>query len=241
MSANIFHFKQFSIRQENCAMKVGTDSVLLGAWATLAHTGNILDIGTGTGILAIMAAQRTRHTAITGIEIAPHAAQQARENCEASPWKERITIEQADFIEFARHTDTRYATILSNPPYFDDLLPPDAARSTARHAVALRYEDIFDLSRRLLQENGTLALIFPASLFRHIDEIAMLAGWSITRQLFVSTRPGKEPKRVLCEWQHALLPRPAASHLTIECQPGIYSQEYIALTQDFYLKFGPRT
>lgn len=219
-------------------MKVGTDSVLLGAWATLPHEGNILDIGTGTGILAIMAAQRTRHTAITGIEIDADAARQATENCMACPWKERITIEHADFNQFAGSTDTRFSAILSNPPYFNDLLPPDAARSTARHAVTLRYDEIFDHSRKLLQDNGTLALIFPASLFQRIDETAMLTGWSLTRHLIVNTLPGKPPKRMLCEWQHALLPRPAASYLTIERQPGEYTPEYIALTRDFYLRFG---
>lgn len=238
MSANIFHFRQFSIRQERCAMKVGTDSVLLGAWAALPQEGNILDIGTGTGILAIMAAQRSRHTAITGIELDADAAQQARENCCACPWKERITIEHADFNLFARATDSRFAAILSNPPYFDDLLPPDAARRTARHAITLQYDAIFGLSRMLLQDGGTLSLVFPAKLFDRIDEAAMLTGWSLSRQLVVNTLPGKPPKRMLCEWRHALLPRPVASYLTIEKQPGEYTQEYIALTRDFYLKLG---
>ncbi len=241
MSANIFHFRQFSIRQEHCAMKVGTDSVLLGAWATLPQEGNILDIGTGTGILAIMAAQRTRHTAITGIEIDADAAQQARENCCACPWNERITIEHADFNLFARATGSRFDAILSNPPYFDDLLPPDAARRTARHTITLQYDAIFGLSRMLLQDGGTLSLVFPAKLFDRIDEAAMLTGWSLSRQLVVNTLPGKPPKRMLCEWRHTLLPRPAASHLTIEKQPGEYTQEYIALTHDFYLKFGQQS
>lgn len=237
MSANVFHFKRFSIRQEHCAMKVGTDSVLLGAWATIPLTGHILDIGTGTGILAIMAAQRSPHATITGIEIDAEAAKEAMVNCAACPWKERIIVEHADFNEYARITKTRYAAILSNPPYFDDLLSPDAARSTARHAVALQYEEIFDLARPLLQTGGTLTLIFPAQLFNRIDEIAMLAGWSLSRQLIVSTLPNKQPKRILGEWQHTLLPRPAASYLTIEQHPGEYSQEYISLTHDFYLKF----
>lgn len=236
MSANVFHFKQFSLCQQGCAMKVGTDSVLLGAWAALPPSGNILDIGTGTGILAIMAAQRTADATVTAVEIDPDAACRARENVRLCPWSNRITVIRDDFNTYAGRTADRFHAILSNPPYFDDdLLPPDEARRTARHTVSLHYAAIFSLSRQVLLPGGSLSLVVPVPLYSHVDKAAMLAGWSASRLTLVSTRLGKPPKRALCEWQYGLLPPPRVEHLAIEDAPGKYSQAYSRLTGDFYL------
>ncbi len=238
MSEQGFRFKQFAIQQERCAMKVGTDGVLLGAWAALPAEGNILDIGTGTGILALMAAQRTTECRITAIEIDADAAEQAKENVAASPWHDRIEVLHADFNEFARDTERRFAAILSNPPYFEESLRPnDGARCTARHTVTLQYDALFSLARRLLLPEGRLSLVIPADLYKRVDECAMLSGWSATRLTYVCTTPRKSPKRVLCEWQQGIAAPCPTERLVIAHSPNCYTDAYRELTRDFYLHF----
>lgn len=238
MTDTAFRFKQFTIRQERCAMKAGTDSVLLGAWADFPQEGQILDIGTGTGILALMAAQRTRQAFITGIEIDAAAAGQARDNAAASAWSNRIGIIDGDFNIYAGSTTDRYDSLVSNPPYFEhSLLPHDAARTTARHTTTLNYKALFALAKRLLLPQGNLSLVMPAGLYRQVNETAMLSGWGVSRLTFVRTTPRKMPKRILCEWRVGHVAPCQPSTLTIEDAPGHFSDEYRNLTGSFYLKF----
>lgn len=233
-----FCFKQFSLQQGDCAMKVGTDSVLLGAWASIPAQGNILDIGAGTGILSLMAAQRSQHARITGIEIARDAARQAQENVARSPWSARIEIINGDFTLWVDKTELMFDSILSNPPYFEQsLLSTDPARTTARHTTALRYEQIFDLSRQLLLSHGTLSLVIPVEAYRHVDETAMLYGWGASRLTQIRTTATKAPKRLLCEWKRNHYTACQKNELSIRSNDGSYSEEYINLTQDFYLNF----
>ncbi len=238
MTDNTFSFKQFEIRQEHCAMKIGTDSVLLGAWAELPEQGSILDIGAGTGILSLMAAQRCASATITAIEIDPPAACQARENIAASPWHERIMVLNEDFTQWAVSCPSTYDCIISNPPYFEQsLLSPNAARSMARHTDSLSYAQIFDLTRRVISPRGRLSLVLPTDLYARTNETAQLYGWGITRLTFVQTTPHKNPKRILCEWQQRHLAPCLPSVLTIHNSDGQYTDEYKNLTQDFYLHF----
>lgn len=238
MTEKGFCFKQFEIRQGDCAMKVGTDGVLLGAWASLPEEGNILDIGAGTGILSLMAAQRAPQARITGIEIDEKAAQQARQNVSNSHWCDRINIVNSDFTAWAVGTEQRYAAILSNPPYFEQsLLSPDESRTTARHTTSLNYDHIFDLSRHILLPQGTLSLVIPDMLYRHINDIAMVYGWGASRYTQVRTTARKAPKRALCEWRRNHYAPCLNDTLTIHDAQGEYSQEYVALTGNFYLHF----
>lgn len=238
MTDTVFRFKQFTIHQDRCAMKTGTDSVLLGAWTAFPQTGKILDIGTGTGILALMAAQRTLNALITGIEIESDAARQAQENAGSSIWENRITIVNDDFNKYAEGTTDRYDCLISNPPYFEQsLLSPDPSRSTARHTTTLCYKDLFALSRKLLLPQGNLSLIIPADLYSQVNETAMLLGWGLSRLTYIRSTPRKVPKRALCEWRQKYVIPCHPDLLTIENAPGIYSDEYKKLTSPFYLKF----
>ena len=181
MSNEYFQFKQFTVRHERCAMKVGTDGVLLGAWAPVEGVGRILDVGTGTGLVALQLAQRTASARITAIEIDPDAAAQAGENVAASPWSDRIEVVCGDFATFrqiatfdtfatpslvAKPTvaeEEGYDLIVSNPPYFTEALQcPDPRRCTARHTATLDYALLFRRGAALLAPGGELALIFPA-------------------------------------------------------------------------------
>lgn len=238
MSDSKFSFKQFELHQELCAMKVGTDSVLLGAWAQIPQEGHILDIGTGTGILALMAAQRCPKASITAIEIDGDAARQAQENVARSQWSDRIEIVTGDFTHLPPSLDKQYNSIISNPPYFEQsLLSPDAARTTARHTTALSYETIFKHSRHIIAHNGNLSLVIPADLYRQVNHTAMLYGWGASRLTMVRTTPRKQPKRALCEWRLNHYTPCVEAILTIHTTTGEYSDEYKHLTQEFYLHF----
>ena len=237
MTDTKFSFKQFDIHQDRCAMKVGTDGVLLGAWAYIPASGHILDIGTGTGLLSLMAAQRSHTAQVTALEIDSNAAEQARENALRSPWGERITVVNDDFCKWARQCEVRYNKIISNPPYFEQsLLSPDASRTTARHTTMLTYDDIFSLARNLIAEGGSLSLVIPASMYEQVNHTAMLYGWGASRLTLVRTTPRKPAKRALCEWRRNHYTPCQEEILTLNNPPQGYSEEYIRLTEPFYLK-----
>lgn len=238
MTEKKFSFKQFEIYQGQCAMKVGTDSVLLGAWATIPASGHILDIGAGTGILSLMAAQRSIDTLITALEIDSDAAQQCSENVARSMWSSRVQVVNGDFNNPIHLANCTFEAILSNPPYFEQsLLSPNAARTVARHTTTLGYDTIFNRSRELLAPQGHLSMVVPYDLFAHINDTAMTHGWGASRLMLVHTTPRKQPKRALCEWRRNHYAPCSEQHLTIHNNDGSYSQEYIELTQDFYLHY----
>lgn len=232
-----FTFKQFHIDHSRCAMKVGTDGTLLGAWATLPANGRILDIGTGTGLIAIMAAQRTVEARITAIDIDPDCITQAKENATASPWSERIDIVHTPLQEFA--TDEKFDVIVSNPPYFvDSFLSPDASRSTARHTDTLSFNELTQGVLRLLAQEGRFALILPQ------PEMALFLTAArgrlfVTRRCEVWSTPTSGIRRIMSELSMTPPQRPPLTEkLIIEDNgPQGYSEEYRALTRDFYLKF----
>ncbi len=241
MSNSYFRFKEFVVRQAGAAMKVGTDGVLLGAWASLTGgEGRILDVGTGTGLIALMAAQRTAGTLIDAIEIDPAAAEQARRNVEDSPWADRISVEAVSLQELSERADLpRYDHILSNPPYFvDSLKPPDAGREAARHAGQLTYDELAAGVARLLAPEGRFSAIFPYEESALFVVRAAIAGLYCVRRTNVHTAPGRPVKRVLLGFSRT---RPASvkeETLIIEnaARDG-YSDAYRQLTRDFYLYF----
>ncbi len=219
-------------------MKVGTDGVLLGAWVSVSSADRrILDIGTGTGLIALMLAQRVPQARIVGLDIGEVA--EARANAEASPWADRIEMRQMPVQAFA--PPERFDLIVSNPPFFvDSLLCPDAGRTAARHAVSLSFAELRDAAVRLLAPGGRFAVILPADTAAHF--IALCCGslaW--VRRTDVRTTPRRPARRSLLEFIAAEpggAPLPVCSELTVgtgeaEC----YTPEYRALTRDFYLKF----
>lgn len=238
MSDSKFSFKQFELHQELCAMKVGTDSVLLGAWAKLPEQGRILDIGCGTGILSLMVAQRSPSLSVTAIEIDPRATLQAQENVAQSPWHERIEVINGDFTQTAGTLGRVFDSIISNPPYFEQsLLSPDNARTTARHTTSLSYDAIFRQARDIIMPDGNISLVIPADLYTQVNHTAMLYGWGASRLTMVRTTPRKQPKRALCEWRRNHFAPCNEEILTIHTGDGEYSDEYKTLTKEFYLKF----
>lgn len=232
----MFRFKQFEIDDSLSAMKIGTDGVLIGAWARVEGCRNILDVGTGTGLIALMTAQRNAEVHVTAIDIDNMAAEEARLNALRTPWHERITVLCADVRDY--NPATKFDHIISNPPYFNDALrSPDVARNTARHTDTLGYEELVAAAERMLVAGGRLSVVLPtdgAALFRRV---AFERLW-LARQMDVVTREGEEPKRTMMEFvlsDHALMPR--CEHLTIHHRDGTYTAEYRQLTAEFYLAF----
>lgn len=229
-----FQFKQFTVWHDKCAMKVGTDGVLLGAWAPAGSAQRILDIGTGTGLVALMLAQRSEASSITALEIDRDAAVQAQENIDRSPWKDRIEVIRADFNHF--HSSSKYDLIVSNPPYFVSSLEcPDRKRNCARHNDNLTYEELLKGVAGLLSPRGIFTLVIPSDVAGCITELADKYALYPSRQLSVLTKANDKPKRTLIsftfEKQECL-----TEHLLTEIARHQYSDEYIRLTKDFYLK-----
>ncbi|WP_039858668.1 tRNA1(Val) (adenine(37)-N6)-methyltransferase, partial [Segatella buccae] len=193
-----FRFRQFSVRHDRCAMKVGTDGVLLGAWAPGGRS--ILDIGTGTGLIALMMAQRFPEAHVTGIDIDGDAALQARENAADSPFAPRIEVAHSSLAGFvaAASPPLSFDSIVCNPPFFlHSLKNPDARRSVARHADSLPFADLFRGVAALLAPSGVFSAIVPAEVFEAFTAEASIAGLFVSRLTRVRTTPRKPPKRSL--------------------------------------------
>lgn len=228
-----FKFKRFTVYHDLCAMKVGTDGVLLGAWTDVNTSSRILDIGTGSGLVALMLAQRCE-ASITAIDIDADAVKQAQINIEASNWKERMKIFHTDLCNFS--PQCLFDTIVSNPPYFvDSLKCSDIQRNTARHNDTLTSEQLFENVSYLLCPEGEFSLILPFEQTESAISTGEKYGLYPTRHTRVITRPGLPPKRSLLAFKkhsEEYIPQ----NLVIELDRHVYSAEYIALTKEFYLK-----
>lgn len=239
-----FRFKRFEIRQEGSAMKVGTDGVLLGAWYGMpsADDAAALDIGTGTGLIALMTAQRGEAAGlrVDAVEIEAASYAQATENVATSPWASRVRVHNMSIQDYARCTTEKYALIVSNPPYFTQALKcPDPARTTARHTTELSYSELAACAAELLADEGRFAVILPHEQAQEFIDITQDHGLTLTRRTDVLPAPTSQPKRALMEFAHNGYACPASVD-TLVIENGArheYSYEYRALTKDFYLKF----
>ncbi len=232
-----FQFKQFSIKQDQCAMKVGTDSVLLGAWTTIEpSTNSVLDIGSGTGILALMIAQRSHAELIDGLEIDAKAYEQCVENFERSPWGDRLFCYHASLEEFADEIDDSYDLIVSNPPFHPDFSKSgNQARDLARFQDAMPFEHLIDSAFKLLAPHGRLVVIIPFSEEQRFIDIALQNNLHPNKILRVKGTPSSEFKRSLIDLSF-VKNNLNIDVLIIETSRHQYTEDYIALTQDFYLK-----
>lgn len=232
MSNSYFRFKQFTIRQEHCAMKVGTDGTLLGAWARGGK--NILDIGTGTGLIALMMAQRFPEADVVGIDIDAQAVVQAHANAALSPFVGRVSFCRADARLF--ETESYFASIVSNPPFYDNSLKcPDAQRSVARHTSLLGYSDLMAAARRLMSDDGEFSVVIPVECCQQLEGEAYLAGLFKVRQCGVKTTPRKPVRRYLLAFRKHPTAVCQAEEVVLELEPGHRSAWYAELTKDFYL------
>lgn len=246
-SAN-FKFKQFEVHQLQSAMKVGTDGVILGAWASAREQDrSILDIGTGTGLLALMMAQRTAHLnpppMIDAVEIETLAAAEALFNITNSPWSDRICVHECSFQQLAyqmAQKGQKFDLIISNPPYFvDSSLSTQAARTAARHAALLPYDDLISGVNSILdRERGRFVAIFPSQEGGIFIAKAAASGLFCNRRLNVRHLQERPIKRMVCQFSHHPTPEIEESELIIS--HGLdqqYTTQYMELTKDFYLRF----
>ncbi|MAT54168.1 MAG: hypothetical protein CMN32_06770 [Saprospirales bacterium] len=232
-----FRFKQFSVAQDKCPMKVGTDGVLLAAWADVTGAGRILDIGTGSGVMALILAQRAEKAEVHGVEIDPDAASQAAENMAASPWPERLRTFATSIQDFAKENRQQYDLIVSNPPFFSGgTFSDNNDRMAVRHTIKLPHGDLLSAVRKLLVPTGRFAVILPHIEGLRFRELANSYHLFCTRLTEVHTRPGKPVERLLLQFECNVNPLQKDS-LCIHAGAGPdYSEDYIALTREFYLE-----
>ena len=219
-------------------MKVGTDGVLLGAWARVpARCGRVLDVGTGTGLIALMMAQRCPDAMITGIDIEPSAAGRAAQNAAQCPWPERLDVLQADALAYV--PSQRFDAVVCNPPFFKgQLCSPDLARATARHTASLPHERLLArAAESWLTDGGLLSVVIPAEMSDDFIAVAWEKGLNLYDRCMVHTRPGLPPKRALLCLCKGSCPYPPTSYLCVHDEEGNYTDEYVTLTRTFYLHF----
>jgi tRNA1Val (adenine37-N6)-methyltransferase len=231
----IFTFKHFTARHDRVAMKVGTDGVLLGAWAAVDGAKRILDVGTGSGLIALMVAQRTvSDVSIDAIEMTQDAIQ-AKENFEASPWSDRIRLFHANIRAF--EPAWKYDLIITNPPYFTDgLHPPGPGRKVAKHGVTMNRDDIIQAAKRLLNSTGRISLILPIKEGIQFADHARDQSLHCIRRTLFRTRPEKAPIRFLLEFSFASVPL-QETEISLYDGHNKPSAAYRSLTADFYLNF----
>lgn len=233
-----FQFKQFSVAHDKCAMKIGTDAVLLGAWTECGEAKSILDIGTGTGIIALQMAQRSFAELIDALEIEDNAYEQAVENFEQSIWGDRLFCYHASLQEFVKEMDEKYDLIVSNPPFYTSTFKTnqiEEKRSVARHSQFLTYEELLISTSSLLTDNGSCAFVIPFEEENNFIELAIQNKLFINRITRVKGTPESQIKRSLLQFSF-FEKKTVINELTIETQRHIYTPDYIELVKDFYLK-----
>lgn len=235
MRHDSFKFRQFTIHQDRCAMKVGTDGTLLGAWASAPDGAcRILDIGTGTGLIALMMAQRFPEASVIGIDIDSEAVLQASENANSSPFSSRVSFQQMDVNEFE---SAPFDAIVSNPPYFMSSLEcPDMKRTMARHTSSLSYSELMKAAYRLLNDTGRFSLIIPSEFSKQIVSEAFLNGFNMSRKYDIKTTPKKLPKRCLLEFIKYPVNQLDIKNYSILDEDAERSEWYHNLVKYFYIK-----
>lgn len=230
-----FTFKQFHVNHHRCAMKVGTDGILLGAWVDIQGAKKLLDLGTGTGLVALMLAQRTTSDcAISAVEMDMSACEQAIENIQASPWKEKINLYQTDISTFSQNPPYIFDLIVANPPYFEPAQDcKTTQRNLARYTLNQNHNDWLNAAAQCLHENGKIQFVLPYEAGKILQKSTALY---CTEQCDVITKIGKTPQRMLLTFRK----QPASMHhsqLIIYDENNHYHPDFVALTKDFYLKF----
>ena len=237
MPNDYFQFKQFLVRQDRCAMKVCTDSCLLGAYAAVSQAHTLLDIGAGTGLLSLMAAQRSA-AAITAVEVDARAAAQARENMAASPWAQRLQVVNQSLQDFEKENEQLFEVILCNPPFYKaSHKSADEARNVAMHSHELSFEEILRFCHRFLHPAGTLYLLLPPAESRQFARLAAGHQLYVHEILGVYTKTGGRHIRSILAFGHQPAGTVLESHLEIRQADNSYSDAFRHLLRDYYLIF----
>ncbi len=258
MAGDSFRFQQFLVRQQNCAMKVGTDGVVLGCWARVSgKEQRVLDVGTGTGLISLMIAQRAQQAQVDAVEIDAGACVDAVSNFEGSPFADRLQVYNIDFQSFAENFEKNFAKnfaenfekggdnsaqkydlVVSNPPFFNGTYKSvDAQRTAARHCELLNWDDLLCGVVRVLAPEGRFVVIFPYSDAAVFVAKAALVGLYCTAMLQIFPKPERGAKRMALEFSFSRVPAPRVTALTILNSEGRYTKEYELLTGDFYIRF----
>ena len=231
-----FEFKEFTIHQNNAAMKIGTDGILLGAWADLSDKKKGIDIGSGTGVISIMLCQRNEILEIDSIEVSERAVVDAKKNIKNCKWNKRIKLKHADLKLFS--TENKYDLIISNPPYFKkSLKPKDLDRLKARHEESLNYKDVLNFSEKHLLKNGTINLILPIDQKQEVIEYAEKFGLYVNKECIVFPKPNKNPHRLLIELSKTKKTLESQSLIIENDGRHNYTDNYKKLTREFYTIF----
>ena len=234
----MFHFKEFSIIQEVSSMKVGTDSVILGAWTPAYEPQRILDIGAGTGILSLMMAQTFPTASIHSIEIDPETAEECKQNITLSPWKERISVFQMDIRNFSPSSTNNYDLILSNPPFFsENTYSPNRKRSLARANDFLPFAQLLSCVSRLLSPQGTFSVVIPYKEEASFLQEALHFSLYPYKKLYLKGTYSSPIKRSFLLLSRQQVTQILTKLLIVEKERHQYTEEYQELTKNFYLKF----
>jgi tRNA1Val (adenine37-N6)-methyltransferase len=233
----MFRFKEFSIQDDQCTLKVGTDGILLGAWVEAANAKNILDIGSGCGLIALMLAQKSEKAKIDAVEIDRKSAKQAELNFSSSPWDKRITSLNSSFQDFSNKAETKYDLIVSNPPFFENSLKsPRAKKNLSKHNDQLSFDELLSGAKKLLQPKGKFTLILP---FETKDKFIQKAGSHhlfCSHEIYISPKSGKPFHRAILEFRKEEKKKKFEEIIILQMDNN-YSGTFKNLTRDFYLAF----
>lgn len=231
-----FQFKQFKIYQDRCTMKIGTDGILLGAWADVTNAKTALDIGTGTGLIAIMLGQRMPEASIHAVEIEEIACAQARENMQQAPWNDRLEIFHTSIQEHAKSYSDTYDLIISNPPFFSGgTFSNNQDKASVRHTIKLPHGDLLAAARKLLSDQGRFCVILPYIEGLRFQELAASYHLYATKIMEVKTRVAKPVERLLMQFERVEKPVEQESLVIQNAGEDDWTDAYVALTKSFYL------
>jgi tRNA1Val (adenine37-N6)-methyltransferase len=238
MPNDYFEFKRFKIKQDRCAMKVSTDAVLLGSWVSPNNCREILDVGTGTGVIALMLAQRSGGR-ITAIDIDGASTEQARSNVAESAFASVIEVHHTSFQDLHRSCETKFDLIVTNPPFFNDSLKSnDDTRKIARHTDTLPFEELLEGVKKLLHSKGKFCLILPRNEAEKFREMAIDRGLHLSKLLRIVTRPGKDQeKRHLMQYEFKESEFSESTLVIESSESHQYTEDYKALTREYYIHF----
>lgn len=230
-----FHLRRFSLHHHRSTMKVGTDSIILGAWVGVSTEKNILDVGCGCGILSLLMAQRTE-AIIEGVEMDKASAEEADSNFKASQWRERLKVFNMNFIDFPAIATKKYDLIISNPPYFTSLFKTvEPRRNLARHTDTLDFETLIKTSIKLLTDSGRLAVVLPFAESRQFIDIAAKHGLILQRMLQIVSVKGRKANRINMEFGLNEPKNISIEEFAIRKTDGKFTKEYHELLNEYYL------